>query len=311
MAQYTASQIRSKTAMAKKVVRHHFGTSFQKIEFKPAGKTNFVFDIKTKDGSYIVRIATSRAKINNFMKEQWATHKALEAGIPVPEILEVGNEIIPFPYMLQQKVDGTEAIHHPDRLKILTKLGKYARKIHSIPTEGFGSVFNWSKNKLSKNKTWLEFLEQELRFQDGLKFLYDNDILDKKKVNRLDKEFERIKKWKISPVLNHCDLRLKNVLVNEAGEIKAIIDWENCSSNVAPYWDFSIALHDLSIDAKQCFLEGYDLDFDDFNKKAYSLTAFNIINYIPALQQIFKSRKKNILELYKLRLDGALDLFSL
>ena len=311
MAQYTASQIRSKTAMAKKVVKHHFGTSFQKIEFKPAGKTNFVFDIKTKDGSYIVRIATSRAKINNFMKEQWATHKALEAGIPVPEILEVGNEIIPFPYMLQQKVDGTEAIHHPDRLKILTKLGKYARKIHSIPTEGFGSVFNWSKNKLSKNKTWLEFLEQELRFQDGLKFLYDNDILDKKKVNRLDKEFERIKKWKINPVLNHCDLRLKNVLVNEAGEIKAIIDWENCSSNCAPYWDFSIALHDLSIDAKQSFLEGYELDFDDFNKKAYSLTAFNIINYIPALQQIFKSRKKNILELYKLRLDGALDLFSL
>src|SRR6185503_16476324 len=157
MSQYTASQIRSKTAMAKKVVKHHFGKSFQKIEFKPAGQTNFVFDIKTKDGSYIVRIATSRAKINHFMKEQWATHKALAAGIPVPEILEVGNEVIPLPYMLQQKVDGTEAIHHPDRLKILHKLGKYAKTIHSIPTEGFGSVFNWSKNKLSKNKTWLDF----------------------------------------------------------------------------------------------------------------------------------------------------------
>jgi hygromycin-B 4-O-kinase len=311
MAQYTASQIRSKTAMAKKVVKHHFGTSFQKIEFKPAGKTNFVFDVKTKDGSYIVRIASARARINHFMKEQWATQKALKAGIPVPEILEVGNEIISLPYMLQQKVDGTEAIHHPDRLKILYKLGKYARKIHSIQTEGFGSVFNWSKNKLSKKKTWLGFLEEELRFQDGLKFLYDHDILNKKKVDRLAKEFERIKKWKIDPVLNHCDLRLKNTLVNDAGEIKAIIDWENCSSNCAPYWDFSIALHDLSIDAKQSFLEGYELDFDEFNKNAYSLTAFNIINYIPALERILKSRKKNVLELYKLRLEGALDLFSL
>jgi len=311
MPQYTASQIRSYTAMAKKVVQHHFEKKFEKIEFKPAGKTNFVFDVKTKDESYIVRIATSRTKINNFIKEQWATHKALKAGVPVPEILEVGNEIISLPYMLQQKIEGTEAIHHPDRLKILSKLGKYAKTIHSIETEGFGSVFNWSKNKLSKKKTWVEFLEEELRFQDGLKFLYDHDILNKKKVDHLSKEFERMKKWKIKPVLNHCDLRLKNVLVNDAGEIKAIIDWENCSSNCAPYWDLSIALHDLSIDAKQSFLEGYELDFDDFNKKAYSLTAFNIINYIPALQGVLKSKKKNLLELYKLRLDGSLDLFSL
>lgn len=311
MAQYTASQIRLNTAMARKVVRHHFGKSFQKLEFKPAGKTNFVFEVHTKEGDYIVRIATSRTRINNFLKEQWATHKALEAGIPVPEILEVGNEVISLPYMLQQKVEGTEAIHHPDRIKILAKLGKYSKKIHSIPTEGFGSVFNWSKNKLSKKKTWPEFLEEELRFEEGLKFLYDHDILNKKKVDRLAKEFERIKKWKIRPVLNHCDLRLKNVLVNESGEIKAIIDWENCSSNCAPYWDLSIALHDLSIDAKQSFLEGYELDFTEFNRKAYSLTAFNIINYIPALDRILKSKKKNVLELYKLRLDGALDLFSL
>src|SRR5688572_12655013 len=111
MPKYTASQIRAKTAMAKKVVKHHFGKSFQKIEFKPAGKTNFVFDVFTKKGNYIVRIATSRAKLNDFVKEQWATQKAREAGVPVPDILEVGHEIIPFPYMLQQKIEGTEAVN--------------------------------------------------------------------------------------------------------------------------------------------------------------------------------------------------------
>lgn len=311
MAQYTASQIRSKATMARKVARHHFGRSFQKIEFKPAGKTNFVFDVHTKKGNYIVRIATSRIKFNNYIKEQWATHKALEAGIPVPEILEVGNEIISLPYMLQQKIDGEEATHHPERLKILHKLGKYAKIIHSIPTEGFGSVFNWSKNKLSKKKTWLEFLNEELRGEEGLRFLQNNEILPKKKINKLVSEFKKIKKWKIAPSLNHCDLRLKNVIVNDAGEIKGIIDWENCSSNCAPYWDLSIALHDLSIDAKQKFLEGYDPDIKEFSKKAFSLTLFNIINYIPALQGIIKRKDKKALELYKLRLNGDLDLFSL
>jgi aminoglycoside phosphotransferase (APT) family kinase protein len=50
-------------------------------------------------------------------------------------------------------------------------------------------------------------------------------------------------------------MRLKNVMVDEAGKITAVIDWEFCSSNVAPYWD--LALHDLSVDAKQAFLGGY------------------------------------------------------
>ena len=123
--------------------------------------------------------------------------------------------------MLQQKIEGAEAINHPDRLKILQKLGKYARMIHSIPTDWFWKVFDWSKNKLSKKKTWLEFLENELQVAEGLKFLDDNDILSKKKINRLDAEFEKIKKWKVTPSLNHCDLRLKNVIVNEAGRNKS------------------------------------------------------------------------------------------
>ena len=311
MPRYTASQIRAKKQMAKKVVEHHFGKSIKSLEFNAAGKTNFVFSALTKEGSFIVKIATARTKYKDFLKEQWAIQKALNAGVPVPEILEVGDEIIPFPYMLQQKVEGTEAIHHPDRLEILRKLGKYAKTIHSIPTEGFGSVFNWSKNKLSRKKTWAKFLEEELRFTEGLKFLDDNSILNKKKIKHLAVEFERIKKWKITPSLNHCDLRLKNVIVNDAGEIKALIDWENCSSNCAPYWDLSIALHDLSIDAKQKFLEGYDLDVEEFKKRAFSLTAFNIINYIPDLQIMINKKDTKTLELYKLRLDGSLDLFSL
>ena len=311
MPAYTQSQIKSKTAMARKVVKHHFGKSLERIEFKPAGKTNFVFDVVTKEGNFIVRIANSRSKLNDFMKEQWVTQKALGIGVPVPEILEVGHEIISLPYMLQQKIEGEEAVNHPDRLNILQDLGKYASMIHSIPTTGFGKVFDWSKNKLSKKKTWLEFLEKELMVAEGLKFLQNNDILSKKKIKRLNGEFERLKKWRVTPSLNHCDLRLKNVIVNKGGEIKAILDWEDCSSNCAPYWDFSIALHDLSIDGKQKFLEGYKPDLEEFSKRAYALTVFNIINYMPALQKIIAKKDKNGLAFYKLRLDGAMDLFSI
>lgn len=297
--------------MAKKVVTHHFGKSIKNIEFKPAGKTNFVFDIETKQGNFIVRIASSRTKIYDFIKEQWATQKALGKGIPVPEILEVSNEIIPLPYMLQKKIDGKDAMDHPCRLDILQDLGNYARLIHSIPTNGFGSVFDWSKNKPSKQKTWIEFLENELGVSERLKFLQMQNILNKRKITKLIALFEKIRRWKITSSLNHCDLRLKNVIANDAGKIQAIIDWENCASNVAPYWDFSIALHDLSIDGKQRFLEGYGMNFAEFDRMSYALTAFNVINYIPVLQRIIERKDVMRLEFYKLRLNGSLDLFSL
>jgi aminoglycoside phosphotransferase (APT) family kinase protein len=311
MSKHTAAQIRSKTEMVKKVVKHHFGGSIRKIEFKPAGKTNYVFEVISSKGDFIVRISDIRSKLNDFIKEQWAARKVAEKGVPVPEILEVGDEIISLPYMMLKKVEGKEAMDHPERLNILFDLGCYAKKIHSVSTEGFGQTFNLSKNKFSKKQTWSDFIEKELRLNERIKFLEQKRILEKKKITRLIFFFEKIKRWKLKPSLNHCDLRLKNVLANDAGKIQAIIDWENCSSNMAPYWDFSIALHDLSIDGKQKFLEGYGLDFEEFTEMSYALTAFNLINYIPTLQKIIENKDKVMLDLYKLRLNGSLDLFSL
>jgi len=59
-------------------------------------------------------------------------------------------------------------------------------------------------------------------------------------------------------------LRLKNVILDEKRRITAIIDWEECMSQIAPYWELSIALHDLTMDEKQSFLDGYGLDLKEF-----------------------------------------------
>src|SRR5688572_8708749 len=105
MRKLTKAQIRSKTLMVKKVMKHHFGSLPKKIEFKPAGLTNFVFEASCKTDKYIIRIGSSPDKLNDFNKEQWAVKQAKGKGIPVAEILEVGNKIIDAPYMLQQKLN--------------------------------------------------------------------------------------------------------------------------------------------------------------------------------------------------------------
>ena len=311
MRKLTKAQIRSKTLMVKKIMKHHFGSLPKKIEFKPAGLTNFVFEAHFKTDKYIIRIGNSPDKLNDFNKEQWAVEQAQGKGVPVSEILEVGSKIIGTPYMLQQKLDGEEAQNHPERLNILHELGKYARTIHSIQTNNYGEVFDWSKNRLSKNNKWKNYLHEEWKVPQRINMLEKSGLLKTEKIRKLKAAIKKIEKWNFPPSLNHGDLRLKNVIVNDKGKILAIIDWDNCISHIAPYWDFSIALHDLSIDGKQQFLDGYGITAKEYTKMDYGIKVFNILNYTETIEELIKKKDKNQLELYKLRMNGHLDLFSL
>ena len=115
----------------------------------------------------------------------------------------------------------------------------------------------------------------------------------------------------LTPALNHSDLRLKNVMADEGGDIVAIIDWEECISTIAPQWELSISLHDLSIDEKHAFIDGYGLSSREFHEMAPLIKTFNILNYATAVEiAVDKNDHKNLNEL-KLRLNGNLDLYSL
>jgi hygromycin-B 4-O-kinase len=310
MAKRSTDQIRKKTEMAKKIFKHHFGKVPERIQYKPAGLTNYVFDVKGKAGEFIIRLADNKAKIHDYIKEQWVVARAREAGVPVANILEVGTEIVSMPYMLQEKMEGREAVDHPDRLKILSEFGRYAKLIHTIPTSGFGKVFDWSENQLSKNATWTQFLETEMDLNARLEIIEKSKIMSPANFKSLCRRLKQIRNWTKKPSLNHGDMRLKNVIINDAGKIIGIIDWEHAISNIAPYWDFSIALHDLSIDGKQQFLEGYGIETAEFSKMAYATKVFNIINYAPKIKRLSDRKDLLALEFYSLRLNGYLDLYS-
>jgi hypothetical protein len=100
-------------------------------------------------------------------------------------------------------------------------------------------------------------------------------------------------------------------MVNETGQISAVIDWEFCSSNIAPYWDLSLAVHDLSVDAKQEFLQGYGLNEQEVRDLSPILKAINIMNYAPYVERAIDEGNEAQLDQYRTRLSGALDLYSL
>jgi len=299
--------------MAREIVAHHFGGIRPKrVIALGGGLTNMVFEVNHAEGDFIVRLGTEPGKVKEYLKEQWAVAKAVEAGVPVAEILEVGADLGPLPYMVARKASGTEATHHPARFAILREMGRLTAVIHSIRTSGFGHTFDWSNNQLSRNATWKEYLHSELRVGSRLKILETHKMLEPTPLKRLRAIVRDMESWvDPTPVLNHGDMRLKNVMVDGEGEITAVIDWEFCSSNIAPYWDLSLALHDLSIDAKHEFLTGYGLSEGNLREIAPVLKAINLLNYAPFVERKAAEGDKAGLEQYRTRLSGALDLYAL
>src|SRR5687768_18231803 len=99
-------------------------------------------------------------------------------------------------------------------------------------------------------------------------------------------------------------------MLNGKGKISAIIDWEHATSNWAPHWELSISLHDLGIDEKQAFLEGYGIAPKDFEKMSPTIKILNILHYAPVLEKAVKAKDRATLARFQQRLTGHLDLYS-
>jgi aminoglycoside phosphotransferase (APT) family kinase protein len=303
------SKIRDYRKLARAIVMRHFGRPANRIIYKASGLTNHVFAINHVEGQFVIRISPNREKIDSFRKELWATQKARDAGVPTHEVLHVGNEIAQKPYMISRFVSGSNATHHRKRLSIVHKMGSYAAMINSIRTSGFGMSFDWSNE--NPKHSWNHYLDEEWNVQEKLETLVRHKVISKTQQINLRKIVDRSRVAPSKPALNHGDLRLKNVLVDEEGEITAIVDWDDCLSATAPQWELSIALHDLTIDEKHAFIGGYGLTNDQIREMASLIKTFNIINYAGAVKDAaVKKRPKQLAE-FRLRLQGLLDLYSL
>jgi len=304
--------IRHYRQLANEIIEKHFGKPPQRIVYRRSGRTNFVFTINHVEGQFVVRISPNPDpnRIEAFKKELWATQKVREAGVPSAEVLIVDQDDDSEPYMITRRVTGLEATHHPQRERIIHEMGRYARIINSIPTKGFGPHFDWTDNGF-KCRTWSDYLDNEWEFEKRLRILTAHKIISQRAVTKLRKTINETRTLQIEPSLSHADLRLKNVMVDEDGEIAAIIDWEECLSTIAPQFELSISLHDLSIDEKHTFIDGYGLDSEAVVPMASLIRAFNVINYSDAIERAVEVRDHKMLAEFKLRLNAGLDLYSL
>ncbi len=278
------------------------------------GLSNHAFDVETDREQVVVRLADQPDKLEGFERERQAADRARAAGVPTQEVVAIGQEGA-WTYSIARRLAGDPAMDHPDRLSILEELGRIARAVHGIRTVGLGPRFTWDEGgagraSASDGSMWPEYLRHELRAHDRLDRLTSLGMIEGRQEESLRQTLAEVEAWDGPPILNHGDLRLKNVVVGAEGHILGLIDWESSVSVVGPHWDLSIALHDLSIDAKQAFLTGYGLSDDEIRQAAPIWRLFNVLNYVPTIDQLVDADDTEERGRMRTRLSGALDLYA-
>ena len=294
------------------VARHHFGESARRVTERGGGLTNAVYELKTSQGAFIVRTHEDPTRINEYLKEQWAMDAARAAGVPTPRVLEVGNFADGRPYMVAEHSAGIEGRQATDRLGLLEQLGQAARVLHGIRTHGYGKVFDWSNNHLSRHASMAEFMAGSFDVEKRIAVLVQQRMVGRSQVTFLRRTAAEMTRQKKPAVLQHGDLRLKNAIVDpKTGRLAALIDWDECRSMPGPAWDLSVALHDLGIDEKEVFLAGYGMKAKDYAVLLPHIRCFNVLNYADAVRRAAADRKKpERLAWLRLRLAGELDLYA-
>lgn len=296
-------------ALVHEIAQRHFGEKPRRVEQRGGGLSNLVFEFHADGGDYIVRMHGEPGQLNHYLKEQWAMGAARKAGVPTPEVLEVDHHETGVPYMVSRKVEGVDAAHHPKRLELLHALGSLASKVHQVPTQGYGRVFDWSSNQLSRCSSWADFVDQGWDVGRLIAPLKKARLLSPPQLEQLDETLHAMRGWRRPAVLNHGDLRLKNLVVEpESGKPIALIDWDEALSAPAPFWDLAIALHDLNADEKEAFLDGYGLTPQAYAKALPFVRAINTLNYGRAVEHMLMRKETGRIAWYRARLQGQYEL---
>lgn len=296
-------------AIVRAVVARHVGASPARVSPQGGGLSSHAFDAETARDRFIVRLGDAPDKLAAFERERGAVERARAAGVPTQEIIALGRDGA-WAYSIARRLPGAPAVDHPERLHALESLARLAATIHTIPTAGCGREYAWAGELTPGARSWAAFLHDELDADRRIRHLRDRDMLSARQQHALEATLARVETWDDSPVLQHGDLRLKNVVVDAQGRIVGLVDWETSVSSIGPHWDISLALHDLSIDAKQAFLQSYGMSEAEVRRAAPVWRLFNALNYVPQVDQLLLDTDGSALERMRTRLSGTLDLYS-
>jgi len=243
------------------------------ISLITAGHFNTSFDVRLPDRNVVVRIAPPQDDRLLYYEKGMMIVEAflhplirLRTDIPIPEILiyDDSHEIIPRDYIIMEKMPGRNmsevwfSLSVRQRERVCEQLGRFVKRLHQITGEYFGYV--WPNNVMEGSTDWHTAL---LTMLD--KILEDNlraGSYTQRECDRLKRAFDRnmyaVDKPQRASLL-HMDLWHQNILLDDSGEVTAILDIDRAVWG-PPELEFAVLdTYGLSTDA---FFSGYGEERD-------------------------------------------------
>jgi fructosamine-3-kinase len=241
------------------------------------GEVNDVFILDTAGSQLIARV-NEIGEIDRFKKEKWCIEEAMNAGILVPTVTAVGNNA-DYAYLLESYIKGSRADKLEDASGVWSRIGQYAKNIHSINVKGFGE--NLENITHGNHDEWNKYLGDNLdALENGDKALTEASHLTATDIETLLGWLKELKDKDFQFGLSHGDLSLKNVIVSENGDVN-LIDWGAAEAQVVPHYDLGVILEDSLRDDSEDFghvLQGYEMTYDEYlNIKPDLLTIMLLI----------------------------------
>lgn len=216
---------------------------------KSKGYDHKVYIISTDNKDLVVRIPLKEK--NKLIAQAWAFKKWKKIGIPVPRIIKFTTD-----YLIEEKLGDRDLEESKLSLKkkqeIMYEVGKYAKKMHSIKTKGYGYLTRPGKGS---KKTWREFIEPD--FKSSLEYIEKMNLISDNlmgKVRTYLEENKHIMNLK-DPRLVHGDLKEGNIMV-EDGKLLGFIDASDSISG-DPYYELGVVSQSFDQSIVDSFLRGY------------------------------------------------------
>jgi len=258
------------------------------------GQVNQIYFLKTAKEKYILRTDLSEDNTNRFQKEMWCSEVANEQGVLSPKIFTIGLEG-GHPYMIMSYVEGKNGDESTDdeKDKIWNELGKYARKIHSIPVEGYGE--GMTAPGVFKD-SWSRYVNYNISSLTPDDKVIKLGVITEKESEKMKNIFLELLNTNFNFGLIHYDLSLKNTILTTKGEV-CLIDWGSAKSAPVPHLDIAEILDSsLEENSKQfaLFLEGYGLTFQEYEKIKSEMAKVNLLIHTDKLRWALDRKKEKI-----------------
>lgn len=252
------------------------------------GSVNKVFIVETRNTKLVVRMRDHDESLEEYKKEAWCTEKAVLLSVPVAAVLDVGV-IERHAYMIQPYIEGDEGRDSLfQRSHIWRQLGKHARLIHSIEVAGFG-LKRSDLTQGNSRESWVQYLNYNIESLDENDQLLKLKVLTQPQSGIIRTIFEKLTEQSFDFGLNHGDLSLKNVIVDESGQV-TLLDWGSAEASIVPHHDLIQILkmnmieNDPDDGEIQSFLEGYGISQSKFAEMLPTLESLLLLRAFDKLR---------------------------